>query len=98
MTKIWQVAVYEYKRHVLRKRFIFALLSVPLILTLVIGVGVLTASTFVNRAPIGYVDHSGLLANPAPLPAEQSEDSVEMIAYPDEVAARAALDQREHQD
>jgi ABC-type Na+ efflux pump permease subunit len=41
MRKFWLVFRYEYLRHVMRKRFIFALLSMPLFVALLVGVGFL---------------------------------------------------------
>ena len=51
-----------------------------------------------NSAPVGYVDHAGLLANPIPVPQVEgsasgpgSPEPVELIAFDSEDAARAAL-------
>lgn len=92
MRKLWLVAKYEYLRHVLRKRFLVSILSMPIFFAFIIGVGFLSAILQMDRTPIGYVDHSGLLANPQrPPEAEDSLDYVEMTAFPDEPAAEAAL-------
>ena len=37
MSKLWQVALQEYRRHVFTRRFIFGLLSVPLVIILLVG-------------------------------------------------------------
>ncbi len=94
MNKFWYVAQYEYKRHVLRKGFILAILSVPLIISLSIGIGYLAELYFeVNPDPLGYVDLSGLLENAQPVPeGAGTRHPVEIIAFPDEEAALAALD------
>ncbi|MCJ7537551.1 MAG: ABC transporter permease [Anaerolineales bacterium] len=64
MNQIWQVMTFEYARHVFRKRFLFALLSLPLfILVMAFVIFLLVRSEF-NLKPIGYVDHSGLLTGP----------------------------------
>ncbi len=68
MKKFWRVITYEYLRHVLRKRFLFAVLSVPFFVLIFIGIVVITLALEINTTPIGYVDHSGLLANPFPAP------------------------------
>lgn len=96
MSKIWRIIWYEYTRHVLRKRFLFALLSVPLWIIVMFGVGILAVVLGMNTTPVGYVDHSGLLENP-PVMEEESFDSVQFIKYADEAAARAALDADEIQ-
>ena len=37
MKKFWLVFKYEYLRHVLRKRFLFGLLSVPLFIVVILA-------------------------------------------------------------
>jgi ABC-2 type transport system permease protein len=95
MSKLWLVAEYEYKRQVLRKRFIWALLSVPLMVALLIGIIYLAMSLENDYTPIGYVDHSGMLADP--IPAPDRSKPVEIRAYPGESEARKALDAGEIQ-
>ncbi|HEX9090610.1 MAG TPA: hypothetical protein VF831_03930, partial [Anaerolineales bacterium] len=68
MRKFWLVAWHEYSRHVFRKRFLFALLSMPLLLALMVGMVILVIWLDSNPTPIGYIDHSGLLVNPVPQP------------------------------
>jgi ABC-2 type transport system permease protein len=93
MNKFWYVALNEYKRQVFRKSYIFAILSVPLILFVSIGVGYLVEIIGTNSAPVGYVDLSGVLADPQPVPeGVGTRHPVELIPYPDEDAALAALD------
>lgn len=92
MRNIWLVFWHEYARQVLRKRFLLVLLSLPLIIFLSGGVGVLAVVVMMNNDPIGYVDHSGLLANPAE-PAQMAERRVEMIAFADDLSARQALEE-----
>jgi ABC-2 type transport system permease protein len=92
MNKFWKVAVYEYRRHVLRRRFLFGLLSVPLMI-LVIGVVIffLIQSERDNR-PLGYVDQSGLLVNPVSIPsASLTEKPLKMIPFESEEQAEEAL-------
>ena len=72
MSKFWRVALYEYKRHVLQKRFIFALLSVPLFIGMIILMVVFLVYIETDVTPVGYVDASGLLANPVPGPSRKS--------------------------
>lgn len=92
MKKFWRVIAYEYTRHVLRKRFIFALLSVPFFVLFFIAVIVVTFVLETNTTPIGYVDHSGLLANPLPAPKPEEPDKpVPILAYTSEEQAKSAL-------
>jgi ABC-2 type transport system permease protein len=92
MKKFWRVIVYEYTRHVLRKRFIFAVLSVPFFALFFIGIIVITFLLETNTTPIGYVDHSGLLANPLPPPKPDEPDKpVPIQAFSSEEEAQSAL-------
>jgi len=98
MNKFWYVALNEYKRHVFRKAYIWAILSVPLILFISIGAGYMVEMFETNTDPVGYVDLSGVLANPQPVPeGAGTRHPVELIPYPDEDAALAALDAGEVQ-
>ncbi len=94
MNRFWLVATYEYKRNVLRRGFLIALLSVPLwLLASMLIVWVMFAIEN-DTTPIGYVDHSGVLAQalPAPISADSPYDPVPLQAFPSEEAARAALE------
>jgi ABC-2 type transport system permease protein len=96
--KFWLVVTHEYLRHVKRKRFVFALLSIPLLVLLLIGVAILSARMQYDGKPAGVVDLSGAfpvlqsipkdLQNPSLLPA------IGFIPYDSEQDARAALDAR----
>jgi ABC-2 type transport system permease protein len=94
MNKIWLVFKQEYLRHVLRKRFIFAILSVPFFVLIATGIGILASSLAYNGKPIGYVDQSGWLAHPvmAEKPTGGLFSDVEIRPFSDEAAARASLD------
>lgn len=93
MSKTWQVALHEYRRHVFNRRFVFGLLSVPLVIVLLVGLVFLIISMENNTAPIGYVDHSGLLADPVLAPKPEAPDRpVPMIAFATEAEARSALE------
>lgn len=89
---VWAVALYEYTRHVLRRRFVFAVLSIPALIALTIGVAYLAIQSEENLTPGGYVDLSGTLADPRPAPPDPSRQDAPLIPYVDEAGARAALD------
>jgi ABC-2 type transport system permease protein len=74
MTKFWLVFRNEYLRHVLRKRFIFALLSMPLFVGLMVGVGILAVWADYDGRPVGYIDQSGFFKNARSVP--QKSDSL----------------------
>jgi ABC-2 type transport system permease protein len=94
MTKLWHVAWHEYQRHVFKRRFVLiGLLSVPLIILVMVGLIYLVISLNINTTPLGYVDYSGLLADPLPAPAPEPPDRpVAILPFETEAAARSALD------
>ena len=70
MKKFWLVFAQEYKRHVLRKRFLFAILSMPFFVLLMIGVGFLSVWLQYNNKPVGYIDAYQVLADAQQLKPE----------------------------
>jgi ABC-2 type transport system permease protein len=101
MSKLWLVAKYEYVRNVFKKSFVFAILSVPLMLAFSIGIGWLIESMENNDAPVGYVDHAGFLADPI-LPPKRTaspndpsvSDLVPLIPFETEEEARESLESK----
>jgi ABC-2 type transport system permease protein len=92
MTKFWHIAWHEYSRHVFRRRFIFALLSVPFLIAVMVVLILVVIWMDSDPTPIGYVDGSGLLADPLPQPpVKWPEQTVPMMAYPDKASAEADL-------
>ncbi len=92
MNKFWQIASHEYARHVFRRRFLLALFSVPLMIILMVVLVLVVIMVSSDPTPIGYIDHSGILANPLPAPpAKWPERTTPMRAYPDEATAKADL-------
>jgi len=93
MNKFWEIVRYEYTRHVFRKRFIFALLSLPLVILAMILVIFFMSYFTSDRTPIGYVDHSGVLANPIQLPESTDifDPLLQMIPFKSEEKAKKAL-------
>lgn len=63
MKKIWLVFRYEYARRVKTRGFIFAVLSMPLLVILSMGMAVASVSLQTSKLPVGYVDQAGVLAN-----------------------------------
>ena len=93
MSKFWRIAWQEYSRHVFRRRFLLTLLSVPLMIAFMAVLVIVIIFADSNPKPIGYIDQSGLLANPVPQPrAKFPERTVPMLAYTDEAAAKSDLD------
>ena len=94
MNKFWLIFAQEYKRHVLRKRFIFAILSMPIFLCFIALVGFLSVRLQYNGSPVGYIDSYGILTNPQPVPQEKNSllPSAHFVVYSNESAARSDLD------
>jgi len=97
MRKLWYIARHEYVRNVFKKSFILALLSVPLLIGANIGLIAFMVSLDNNNAPVGYVDHAGLLADPIPTPVSSSEEAIAFIPFRTEGEARQALESKEIQ-
>lgn len=97
MDKLWLVAKNEFQRNVFKKSFILALLSVPLILGFMIGLGLLISSLENNYAPVGYIDHAGVLDDPLPAPATKPNKAVAFIPFENEGQAGQALSAKEIQ-
>ncbi len=93
-SKFWYVAKNEYRKYVFQKKFLLAVFSVPLLLIVSIGVGYISSTMQDDNAPVGYVDMSGLLADPIPVPEEiTGKNPVVFISYESNEAADAALEQ-----
>jgi ABC-2 type transport system permease protein len=100
MNKLWLVAFYEYKRHVKTKGFVLAILSMPLVVALIMGLATIMEGLDVNEKPLGYVDQAGLLTEPVPVPPRAGGDDsefVHLIAFDSDESARVALDEGEIQ-
>ncbi len=97
MNKTFVVAVEQVRRTVLKRSFIFVLLSLPAFLALMIGPVVLLENANRSDLPVGYLDQAGLLTEARTPPAGDSEERVELRAFADEAAARQALEAGEIQ-
>ena len=95
MKKILQVAWREYGRHVFTRRFRLVLLSVPLFVIFTVGLVFLVVFLESDATPLGYVDESGLLADPLPPPeVKWPVQQTPIIAFSTEEYAQQALDDR----
>lgn len=85
LRKLWCIFKHEYIRRVKTKGFIFAVISMPLLLLLAAGLGVLSMRMQANTQPIGFIDQSGFFKN-AVIPEKSfafASTSIEMIEYSD---------------
>ena len=94
MSKLWQIIRHEYIRHVFRRRFLFSLLSLPIAVLVMVGVALMIAGFAADDTPIGYVDPSGVLANPVQLPESTDifSPTIQFIAFEDRDQAQADLE------
>lgn len=94
MRKFWLVFRYEYLRHVLRKRFLFALFSLPLVVLLLVGVIFISVYSEYDARPAGYVDLSGSFQQTKSLPPNPNAffPAVQLDKFKDEQTARQALE------
>jgi ABC-2 type transport system permease protein len=95
MDKFWRIFTHEYTRHVLRKRFILVLLSIPAWILFSFAMGILSVVLTMNNAPVGYVDQAGVISIKS-LPSTTGGTGLfrdlEFIPYPTEADARGALE------
>lgn len=94
MKKMWLVARREYFYNLKRRSFLFAVFGVPIFTFIVWGVVFLVMSNSENNvtkdSKFGYVDLSGVLADPISL----KDKPEQFIPFADDEAARAALDSK----
>ncbi|MBE0684597.1 MAG: ABC transporter permease [Anaerolineaceae bacterium] len=94
MNKTWLVIKHEYLKHVKKKRFILAIISLPFFVLLMVAIGYLSVVFQYNDAPVGYIDRSGLMDNSIVYQAEAPlgfMNPIEFIRYNDETEAESAL-------
>jgi ABC-2 type transport system permease protein len=91
--KMGLVFWHEYAHHVMRKRFIIAVLSMPIFIGVILVASILSVLMQTSSLPLGYVDLSGTLAQPAKTASGGSifEKSVEIRPFATEDQARSAL-------
>jgi len=94
MTRLLWIARHEYVRHARRRGFLLATFGLPLLVIGGVALLILVlANTLRPEAAIGYVDQSGILDGVTIPAAAAGENSfVPLRPFPDEAAARAALD------
>lgn len=94
MKKVWLVFKHEYMRRVKTRGFIFAVLSMPLLIILGSLMAFIAVRMQTNSQPVGYVDLSENFSEAAMLEDSQSFSLslVELLPYQDEGAGQEALD------
>ena len=89
MSKVWLIAQYQFRQEVSKRSFLLVLFSMPLFLTLSIGLGYLVSRLEQQSTTLGYVDQAGLLVKTL---AEPEEHDVRLVPFDTPQAARAALE------
>jgi ABC-2 type transport system permease protein len=97
MSKTWQIAWHEYQRNVFKKSFILVLFSVPFMMAVSIGSGLVMESLKQDEAPVGIVDTPSVFEARTPPPVRTSREPVDFIHYDNEDLAGAALRAKEIQ-
>ena len=98
MRNFWLIAKHEYLKIVRQKSFLVGTLWVPAMIIIVMGVSVLASLGQRGKLPLGYVDYTGLLSEAVTLPVgADGKAPLRSLAFPDEAAARAALEAGEIQ-
>lgn len=94
MKKFWLVFLHEYKRHVMRKRFVFAILSMPLFVAFMVLVGFLSVWLQFDNKPVGYIDQNQILTNAQQVPQKEKAlfTKVQALDFSDEASAKSALE------
>lgn len=77
MRKLFLVFRHEYVRRVKTRGFVFAVVSMPIMLFLAIGLGVISARVQSNPLPVGLLDNSGLFTD-----ADLAPDYVDVVTPP----------------
>ena len=98
MVKLWQVAVYEFRRNVWKKSFIIILVSVPCWIAVSVGFGLFLESSRDTVSSVGIIDQAGILSEAIIPPGFQSiwegklGERLEFVGFQTDQAARAALE------
>lgn len=85
MNKLWRVFATEYIRRVKTKGFLFAVISMPLVVILAMGLGVLSVKMQTNTLPIGLIDLSDEFTD-AEIPSDFASfpvSPIDIIRYSD---------------
>ena len=89
MSKVWLIAERQFKKEVLSRGFLIALLSLPLFIGFSVGMAFLGIHLDKENSTIGYVDQAGVLAAQPP---QSENDKLRFMAFDTPEAARSALD------
>ncbi|MGB2956633.1 MAG: ABC transporter permease [Anaerolineales bacterium] len=97
MNRVLRVALYEYRRNVFKKSFLFSLLSIPWMVAFSVGLGLVLTSLENNDLPVGYIDQADVFENAIQAPVSDQAEPVDFIPFQSEDVARASLEAQEIQ-
>jgi len=60
--KFWRVLIFEYIRRVKTRGFLFAVISMPLLVILAMAIGLVSVRLQTNTLPVGIFDQSGIIS------------------------------------
>ena len=88
MSKIWLVAEYQFRKEVLKRGFLLAIIAMPLFLGFTAGMGWLGERMQQQTATLGYVDPGNVMGPEI----ASGDDQVRLVRFATGDEARAALD------
>ncbi|HSN75838.1 MAG TPA: ABC transporter permease [Anaerolineae bacterium] len=88
MSKIWLVAERQFKKDVLKRSFLLAIIAMPLFLGFTAAMGWLAERMQQQTTALGYVDAGNVLA----LAPASADENVVLVRFDTAAQARAALD------
>lgn len=91
MRKMLIAVRHEYLNNIRQKGFLIALFSLPLFIGLSVGLGLIMSSQENNSNPVGYVDESGVFADPIDFQKYSESSLIEFIHFEDEELALESL-------
>jgi len=97
MRNLWMIAKHEYRHTVVRRGFVLITAAVPLGMIALIVMAILVESMGADDRPLGYVDHSGTGDAALTTSLPEGKDRIQILSFPDETAARAALESEQIQ-
>jgi len=99
MNKTWLICWHEFKRHVFRRRFLLAVLSMPLFVGVIGLVSFLSVWIQYNDTPVGYIDAYQILKTHEQVTKKPKDifNPITLIEYRDEISAKSDLEQKKIQ-
>jgi ABC-2 type transport system permease protein len=88
MSKVLMIADRQFRKEVLSRGFLIALLSLPLFIAFTVGMVFLALHFEQKAVTMGYVDQAGIFST---MPPRSEDEAVQFVAFSSAEAARSAL-------